>query len=80
VKSRRLWLQLRLVQAVMRHARPAERQQMLPRAIAILDQVALEIVTQPDPEAAELLARLRAETDLLRQQTDRASTLTESSD
>jgi hypothetical protein len=58
---RRARLQLRLVRAAMRAARPRERAAMVPRAIEILDKVALEIRSEPDPALGRLLAEVRGE-------------------
>ena len=59
--QRRIGLQLRLVRASMRAARPADRAGMLPRAIEILDQVAIEIRSDPDPALEQLLGEVREE-------------------
>jgi hypothetical protein len=45
----------------MRAAQPAERDVMLPRAITILDKVAFEIESQPNPALRWLLAEVRGE-------------------
>lgn len=60
---RRVRLQLRIVKVAMQAARPAERVGMLPRAIEILDNVAFEIESQPDPALARLLAEVRSEVE-----------------
>ena len=59
--SRRVRLQLRIVQAVMRVARPEERQGMRERAEDILEAMAMKIDPEADPSLAELLAKTRAE-------------------
>ena len=61
--SRRVRLQLRVVETLMRVARPADRKQMRRRAIEILDLVAVEIEPMADAELTELLASTRAEVE-----------------
>ena len=61
--SRRVRLQLRVVETLMRVARPADRKQMRQRAIEILDLVAVEIEPMADAELTELLAATRAEVE-----------------
>lgn len=61
VDPRRVRLQLRIVEALMRVARPADRPAMELRATEILEKVALEIEPRADPELAAMLARARAE-------------------
>ncbi len=63
VDPRRVRLQLRIVKAAMQAARPAERDGMLPRASEILDRMAFEIESQPDPALARLLAEVRSEVE-----------------
>lgn len=58
---RRVRLQLRIVEALMRVARPADRPAMELRATEILEKAALEIEPEADPELAAMLARVRAE-------------------
>lgn len=58
---RRVRLQLRLIESVMRAARPADREAMQERAIEILDAVAVEIETASDPELFALLAEVRSQ-------------------
>lgn len=50
----------------MQGARPADRADMLPRAIQILDSVAVQIRSDPEPALAELLAEVRGEVEALR--------------
>ena len=57
----RIRLQLRLVQVAIRAAGPGERAAMVPRAIEILDKVALEVQAEPDPALMQLLADVRDE-------------------
>jgi hypothetical protein len=45
----------------MEAARPGERAAMVPRAIEILDKVAVEIEPDPDPTLLQLLAEVRDE-------------------
>jgi len=45
----------------MRGAQPGERPAMVPRAIEILDAVAIEIQADPDPALERLLADVRHE-------------------
>ena len=59
--SRRVRLQLRIIESVMRAARPAEREAMRERAVEILDAVAAEIGATADPELAALLAEVRSQ-------------------
>lgn len=54
---------MRIVKAAMQAARPAERDGMLPRASEILDRMAFEIESQPDPALARLLAEVRSEVE-----------------
>ena len=61
--SRRVRLQLRVIETLMRVARPADRKQMRQRAIEILDVVAVEIEPMADAELTELLAAMRAEVE-----------------
>lgn len=61
---RRIRLQLRIVQAVLRRARPDERRQMLPRAVEILDKVAVEIEPEQDPALTAFLREIRAEFEM----------------
>jgi hypothetical protein len=61
VDSRRVRLQLRLLQTAIRAARPGERAGVVERASAILQQVAVEIHPEEDPELANLLDAVRAE-------------------
>ena len=63
---RRVRLQLRIVRVAMRVAQPAERQTMVPRAKEILDNVAFEIASEPDPALARLLAEVRSEIEFPR--------------
>ena len=58
---RRVRLQLRIVRVAMQVAQPAERQTMAPRAKEILDKVAFEISSQPDPALTRLLSEVRSE-------------------
>ena len=58
---RRVRLQLRLVRVAMEAARPGERAAMVPRAIEILDKVAVEIEPDPDLALLRLLAEVRDE-------------------
>ena len=58
---RRVRLQLRIVETVMRTARPADRSAMQRRASEILDMVAIEIQSSADPELDALLARVRSQ-------------------
>ena len=58
---RRVRLQLRLVRVAMRAARPGERTGMVPRAIEILEKVAVEIQASRDPALERLLADVRDE-------------------
>jgi hypothetical protein len=57
----RVRLQLRLVRAVMSAARPADRAAMRPRAVEILQMVAMQIESDPDPALVQLLAEVRDE-------------------
>jgi hypothetical protein len=61
VNPRRLRLQLRLLMAVVRAARPHERQGVVERGSAILENVAIEIHPEEDRELAKLLDAVRAE-------------------
>jgi hypothetical protein len=61
VDSRRAGLQLRLLKAVLRAARPNERAGVAFRAGAIMEQVAVEIRPEDHPELAILLDEVRAE-------------------
>lgn len=61
VDSRGVRLQLRLLQTVLRAARPSERAGVAERASAILERVAVEIRPEQDPELATLLDTVRAE-------------------
>lgn len=61
--SRRVRLQLRVIETLMRVARPADRKLMRQRAIEILAAVAVEIEPMADAELAELLATTRAEVE-----------------
>jgi hypothetical protein len=61
VDSRRARLQLRLLRAVLRAARPNERADVAERAAPILQQVAVDIHPEEDPELANLLEAVRAE-------------------
>ena len=61
VDSRRVRLQLRIVEVVMRGAGPADRPAMALRATEILEKVALAIEHEADPELAAMLERVRAE-------------------
>ena len=63
VDPRRVRLQLRLIETLMRAARPAERKGMQERATKILEAVAVEIEPTADAELAQLLARTRAEVE-----------------
>ena len=54
-------LQLRLLSAVLRAARPGERAGVAERASAIVEQVAADIGPDDDPELASLLDDVRAE-------------------
>jgi len=63
VDPRRVRLQLRIVRATMQAARPAERDGMASRASEILDKVAFQIESHPDPELTRLLADVRSEVD-----------------
>ena len=59
--SRRVRLQLRVIETLMRAAGPADRKAMQERASEILEVVAEEIEPTADAELAGLLARTRAE-------------------
>ena len=61
---RRVRLQLQIVKVVMRAAQDAERDLMVPRAIEILDKVAFEIESPPDPALSRLLADVRSEIEV----------------
>ena len=61
--SRRARLQLRVIETLMRVARPADRELMRPRAIEILDAVAVEIEPMADADLTGLLAATRAEVE-----------------
>jgi hypothetical protein len=61
VDPRRVRLQLRLVRVAIRAASPGERAAMVPRAIEILDKVALEVQAEPDPALMQLLVEVRDE-------------------
>jgi hypothetical protein len=61
VDSRRVRLQLRLIETVMRAARPADRKAIQDRAKEILDDVPRDIEATADPELAELFARVRSQ-------------------
>ena len=61
VDSRRVRLQLSLIETIMRAARPADRRAMQERAEEILDDVAHQIDATADPELAELFARVRSQ-------------------
>lgn len=63
VDPERVRLQLRIVQVAMQTARPAEREGMVPRAMEILDKVAFEIESDPDPALTRLLAAVRSEVE-----------------
>ena len=58
---RRVRLQLRIVETVMRTVRPADRSAMQRRASEILDMVAIEIQSSADPELDAFLARVRSQ-------------------
>ena len=45
----------------MQSARPAERDGMVPRAMELLDRMAFEIESDPDPALSRLLADVRSE-------------------
>ena len=60
---RRVRLQLRIVRAAMQAARPAERDGMALRANEILDKMAFEIESDPDPALTRLLAEVRSEVE-----------------
>ena len=47
----------------MQAARPAERDGMVSRASEILDKMAFEIESDPDPALSRLLAQVRAEVE-----------------
>ena len=47
----------------MQTARPAERDGMVPRAMEILDKMAFEIESDPDPALTRLLAEVRSEVE-----------------
>ena len=47
----------------MQTARPAERDGMVPRAMEILDKMAFEIESDPDPALSRLLAEVRSEVE-----------------
>ena len=47
----------------MQAARPAERDGMVSRANEILDKMAFEIESDPDPALTRLLAEVRAEVE-----------------
>lgn len=57
---------MRIVKVVMRAARQAERDTMVPRAIEILDKLAIEIEAEPDPALNQLMAEVRAEVEARR--------------
>lgn len=61
--SRRVRLQLRLIEAVMRAARAADRKAMQERANEILGAIAFEVEATGDPELAALVAHARAEVE-----------------
>lgn len=60
---RRVRLQLRLLRVALKAARPSERIGVAERASAILQQVAIEIHPEEDPEVANLFDAVRAEMD-----------------
>jgi hypothetical protein len=60
VDRTRIRLQLRFVQVALDDARPQNRAQMASRASEILDRVAVQIESDPDPELVTLLAKVRA--------------------
>ena len=59
--SRRVRLQLRLIETVIRAARPADRRKMQERAEEILDDVARDVEATADRELAELFAEVRSQ-------------------
>jgi hypothetical protein len=63
VDPRRVRLQLRIVRVALQSARPAERDGMMPRAMEILDKMAFEIESHPDPALTQLLAEVRSEAE-----------------
>ncbi|HET6744429.1 MAG TPA: hypothetical protein VFH90_01085 [Candidatus Limnocylindria bacterium] len=66
---RRAGLQLRLLSAVLRAARPTERTGVAERASAILEQMAGDIGPGDDPDLTSLLEEVRAEIQAAREQT-----------
>ena len=54
---------MQIVRVAIQAARPAELVGMVPRAIEILDKVAFEIASHPDPALGRLLAEVREEVE-----------------
>jgi hypothetical protein len=63
VDSRRVRLQLRVIETVMHAARAADRKAMQQRASEILDAIALEVESTGDAELAALVEDTRADVE-----------------
>jgi hypothetical protein len=70
VDRTRIRLQLRFVQVALNDARSQDRAQMASHASEILDLVAEQIESDPNPELVQLLAEVRAAAESAARQGD----------